>query len=161
MLRKANAASFGREQLPTYDLSHSMFVIGFGADFLGTWNSPVAQTVAYGHMRQGRTGMRGKFVQVESRMSLTGASADEWIYAKPGTEGVVALGIAHVLEIRRQRLARSRISRLTRAVEKIAGVTAKRIERLAKRDRRDEAGGGDRGRPGAGLHATGPFTRVR
>jgi anaerobic selenocysteine-containing dehydrogenase len=128
VLRKANAASFGREQLPTYDLSHSMFVIGFGADFLGTWNSPVAQTVAYGHMRQGRTGMRGKFVQVESRMSLTGASADEWIYAKPGTEGVVALGIAHVLSGGNGAFA----DFAPDAVEKIAGVTAKRIERLAK-----------------------------
>src|SRR5262245_62044907 len=57
--RKANAASFGRDQLATYDLSRSMFVIGFGADFLGTWNSPVAQSMAYGRMRQGRTGIRG------------------------------------------------------------------------------------------------------
>src|SRR5262249_32339888 len=34
VLRKANAAAFGREQLPTFDLSRAMFVIGFGADFL-------------------------------------------------------------------------------------------------------------------------------
>ena len=39
--------------------------------------------------------MRGAFVQVESRMSLTGANADEWVPVKPGTEGVLALGLAH------------------------------------------------------------------
>ena len=41
--------------------------------------------------------MRGAFVQVESRMSLTGANADEWVPVKPGTEGVLALGLAHVI----------------------------------------------------------------
>ena len=48
-------------------------------------------------MRQGRPGVRGKFVQVEPRMSQTGASADEWVPVKPGTEGVLALGLAHVI----------------------------------------------------------------
>lgn len=97
VLREANRLSFGRYQLPTFDFTQSNFVISFGADFLGTWNSPVAQSLAYGTMRQGRSGVRGKFVQVEPRISQTGASADQWIPARPGTEGELALGIAHVL----------------------------------------------------------------
>jgi molybdopterin-containing oxidoreductase family iron-sulfur binding subunit len=97
VLRRANLRSFGREQLPTFDLAGARYVLSFGADFLGTWNSPVAQTVAYGQMRTGRPGIRGAFVQVESRMSLTGASADEWVAIRPGTEGVLALGLAHVI----------------------------------------------------------------
>lgn len=97
VLRTANWRSFGYEQLPTFDLAHSSYVISFGADFLGTWNSPVAQSVAYGTMRQNRSGIRGKFVQVEPRMSQTGANADEWVGAHPGTEGLLALGIAHVI----------------------------------------------------------------
>ncbi|MDA1184456.1 MAG: molybdopterin-dependent oxidoreductase [Acidobacteria bacterium] len=97
VLRRANALSFGREQLPTFDLANAMYVLSFGADFLGTWNSPVAQNVAYGRMRQGRRGVRGAFAQVESRMSQTGASADEWVPVRPGTDGVLALGIAHLL----------------------------------------------------------------
>jgi menaquinone reductase, molybdopterin-binding-like subunit len=97
VLRSANRRSFGYEQLPTFDLAHSSYVISFGADFLGTWNSPVAQSVAYGTMRQNRSGIRGKFVQVEPRMSQTGANADEWVGVHPGTEGLLALGIAHVL----------------------------------------------------------------
>jgi len=97
VLRRANAISFGRDQLPTYDLARSRYVIAFGADFLGTWNSPVAQNAGYGAMRQGHPQVRGTFVQVESRMSPTGANADEWVPVKPGTEGVLALGLAHVI----------------------------------------------------------------
>jgi anaerobic selenocysteine-containing dehydrogenase len=48
-------------------------------------------------MRQGRAGQRGKFVQIEPRVSQTGANADEWIAIKPGTEGMFALAIASVI----------------------------------------------------------------
>jgi anaerobic selenocysteine-containing dehydrogenase len=97
VLRTGNRISFGYDQLPTFDLAHSSYVMSFGADFLGTWNSPVAQSVAYGTMRHNRSGIRGKFVQVEPRMSQTGANADEWVPAHPGTEGHLALGLAHVI----------------------------------------------------------------
>jgi anaerobic selenocysteine-containing dehydrogenase len=97
VLREANRQSFGYAQLPTLDLARSRYVLSFGADFLGTWNSPVSQSVAYGEMRQGRPGVRAKFVQIEPRMSQTGANADEWVPVKPGTEGVLALGLAHVI----------------------------------------------------------------
>src|SRR6185437_14433940 len=40
VLRQANLRSFGHEQLPTFDFGNSRLVISFGADFLGTWNSP-------------------------------------------------------------------------------------------------------------------------
>ncbi len=93
----ANSASFGHAAPSTADLGQSNYVISFGADFLGTWNSPVAQSIGYGTMRKGRPGQRGKFVQVEPRISQTGASADEWIPCKPGTEGVFALSLAHVI----------------------------------------------------------------
>ncbi|MBI3047370.1 MAG: molybdopterin-dependent oxidoreductase [Acidobacteria bacterium] len=146
VLRRANAVSFGREQLPTLDLANARFVLSFGADFLGTWNSPVAQSVAYGAMRQGRPGIRGGFVQVESRMSQTGANADEWIPARPGTEGVLALGLAHVIVAAglRPASAASRAGALIdgwsdglqgyapEQVEKITGVAAARVDRLGR-----------------------------
>src|SRR5438094_854415 len=47
VLRRANLAAFGREQVPTFDFANAHLVISFGADFLGTWNSPVSQTAAY------------------------------------------------------------------------------------------------------------------
>jgi anaerobic selenocysteine-containing dehydrogenase len=36
-------------------------------------------------------------VQIEPKMSISGAAADKWIPATPGSEGVLALGIAHQL----------------------------------------------------------------
>jgi anaerobic selenocysteine-containing dehydrogenase len=146
VLRVANGMSFGRRQLPTFDLANARRVISFGADFLGTWNSPVAHMAAYGKMRQGRAGVRGSFVQVEPRMSLTGASADEWVAIRPGTEGVLALGLAHV--IMRDKLrpadaaghAGSLIDGWSKGladyapavVEQKTGVRGARVERLAK-----------------------------
>jgi anaerobic selenocysteine-containing dehydrogenase len=147
VLRQANARSFGHEQLPTVDFGHSRYVISFGADFLSTWNSPVSQNVAYGEMRQGRQGTRAKFVQVEPRMSQTGANADEWIAIKPGTEGVLALGIAHAMMKLPGFKAGPAVARAGAQidgwsgglaafspadVEKITGVTAARIERIAR-----------------------------
>ena len=145
IVRRANAISFGHHQLPTIDLARSRFVISFGADFLGTWNSPVAQSVAYGLMRQGHPQQRGKLVQVEPRMSLTGANADEWVPAKPGTEGIVALGLANVIVTNKLRPAAggraaaaiegwsSGLADYAPArVEQMTGVLAKRLERLAR-----------------------------
>jgi len=96
-LMAANKMSFGTDVLPYYDIKNAGFLLSFGADYLGTWLSPVHHSLAYGHLRQGRKGQRGKTVQIEPRMSLSGAAADEWIAARPGTEGLLALGIAHAL----------------------------------------------------------------
>ena len=144
VLRRANALSFGREQLPTFDLANTRYLLSFGADFLGTWNAPVAHSRAYGDMRQGRAGIRGSFVQVEARMSQTGASADEWVPARPGTEGILALGIANVIIAGNLRPAGAagRAGSLIQGwgaslpspdeVETITGVKAARVERLAR-----------------------------
>jgi anaerobic selenocysteine-containing dehydrogenase len=145
VLRQANLLSFGHAALPTFDLARADYVISFGADFLGTWNSPVAQSIGYGTMRQGRPGRRAKFVQVESRMSQTGANTDEWIACPPGLEGMLALGIAHVIlsEKLAPQGAGSRAGALIagwsaglpdytpEAVEKQTGVSAAVIKRLA------------------------------
>ena len=146
VLRRANGLSFGHAQLPTFDLPNARFVLGFGADFLGTWNSPVSQGHGYGLMRQGRSGIRGAFVQVESRMTQTGANADEWVPVRPGTEGVLALGLAHVILGRQLHPAgtdaragslidgwSTGLSAYTpEQVEKITGVAARRVDRLAR-----------------------------
>ncbi len=97
VVKSANLQSFGVAALPTVDLGQSNYVISFGADFLGTWNSPVAQSIGYGEMRKGRPGQRGKLVHFESRISQTGANADEFIACPPGAEGAFALSLAHVI----------------------------------------------------------------
>lgn len=146
VLRRANLLSFGREQLPSYDLANARYVFGFGADFLGTWNSPVAHAYGYGLMRQGRLGVRGHFVHAEARMSQTGANADEWVAVRPGTEGALALGLAHVIMADNLRPAQAagRAGTLIDGwssgladftpdrVEDLTGVAAARVGRLAR-----------------------------
>jgi anaerobic selenocysteine-containing dehydrogenase len=97
-------------------------------------------------MRQGTPGQRGKFVQIEPRMSQTGANADEWVAVIPGTEGALALGIAHVIISEKLRPATAAgragaqidgwnagLAAYTPAeVENRTGVAAARIERLAR-----------------------------
>lgn len=69
---------FGKRDLPLYDLGRTGVAFSFGANLLETWLSPVAQSFAYGEMRQGGSGGRGLLVQFEPRLSATAASADEW-----------------------------------------------------------------------------------
>ncbi len=78
---------------PSYAIDKARFLVGFGADFLETWRSPVAYAKAFGKMRSGA----GRFVQVEPRLSQTGANADTWISIQAGREAFVALGMARII----------------------------------------------------------------
>ena len=93
----ANKVSMGINILPYYDIGNTNLLLSFGADFLNTWLSPVNHSLGYGHMRQGRHGSRGRLVQIEPRLSLSGANADEWIPVRPGTEGILALSLAYTI----------------------------------------------------------------
>jgi anaerobic selenocysteine-containing dehydrogenase len=88
---------FGSSHIPLYDIGRAEVIFSFGANFLETWMSPVSQSVDYGRMRQGQLGGRGFLVQFEPRLSSTGAVADEWIPIKPGTEGLIALGLGRII----------------------------------------------------------------
>jgi len=141
-LRAGNRATFGTTSLPTYDFANAKYLLSFGADFLDTWLSPVefqngfAQSHAFDGSRP--AGM-AKFVYVGPRLSLTGMNADEWVAAKPGTEGLLALAMAQV--IMSQHLARvpADASRLVgtlsayspRAVAQVIGIDPETITRLA------------------------------
>jgi anaerobic selenocysteine-containing dehydrogenase len=94
-LYAANKRLFGEHRLPYYDIRNTRYLLSFGADYLTNWLSPVHHSLGFGHSRHGNVGVRGRFVQIEPKMSVSGAAADEWIPARPGTEGFLALGIAH------------------------------------------------------------------
>ncbi|HEY5976183.1 MAG TPA: molybdopterin-dependent oxidoreductase, partial [Geobacteraceae bacterium] len=96
-LRTATRRSFGQPSLPWYDLAETRYLLSFGADFVEHHLSPVQYGYAFGRMRQGRDTVRGHFTYVGGRMSLTGASADRWLPARPGSEGALALGLARVI----------------------------------------------------------------
>ena len=80
-----------------YDLENTNYILSFGCPLLEGWSSPVRVLRAYGYLRQERPGIRAKIVQIDTRLSITAAKSDEWIPINPGTEGALALGIAHVI----------------------------------------------------------------
>jgi anaerobic selenocysteine-containing dehydrogenase len=94
-LYAANSRFFGESELPYYDIGNASYLLSFGADYLNNWLSPVHHSLGFGHSRQGQDEVRGRFVQIEPKMSMSGAAADDWVPARPGTEGILALGIAH------------------------------------------------------------------
>lgn len=80
-----------------YDLEGTRYLMSFGVNLLEGWASPVSTMRAFGRWRDSAGGRRTKFVQIESRLSLTASRADEWVALRPGTEAALALGIAYVL----------------------------------------------------------------
>ena len=97
VLREAVRRVFSQEALPDFDLANTRYLLNFGADLLGTWVAPTHFMRGYGAFRQGAGRPRGHFVQLDPRFSMTTANADEWVYVKPGTEGLLALSLAQVI----------------------------------------------------------------
>jgi anaerobic selenocysteine-containing dehydrogenase len=98
LLARITGQVFGiAPNVPFFDLAHADVVLSFGANFTETWLSPVAYGKAFGDMRSQPLGKRGTFVQLEPRMSSTGAMADKWVPLSPGTEGPVALAIGKII----------------------------------------------------------------
>ncbi len=87
----------GITQPIAYDFENTRYLLSFGVNLLEGWGSPVTIMRAFGRWRDSASGRQTKFVQVESRLSVTAAKADEWIALRPGTDAALALGIAYVL----------------------------------------------------------------
>ncbi|CAH1087845.1 molybdopterin-containing oxidoreductase family protein [Candidatus Nitrotoga sp. 1052] len=96
IMRAANKKAYGIE-MPRLRLDKAKVIVSFGADFLGAWISPVHFSQQYARFRKADNGERGVLVQVESKMTLTGANADRWLAIRPGTEGILALGLINSL----------------------------------------------------------------
>jgi anaerobic selenocysteine-containing dehydrogenase len=95
--QKAAETVLGWRAVPVYDVAAARYILSIGADFLGGWISPVYYARQFGHFRQGRSDLRGRLVQAESRMSLTAASADEWLPVRPGAEPHLVLALMRML----------------------------------------------------------------
>jgi len=93
---KANENSFGKAVLPRYRFDRADLIVSFGADFLGTWISPVEFSRQYTSKRN-NTALQGKkmsrHIQFETGMSLTGTNADARLPLKPSEEGIALLNL--------------------------------------------------------------------
>ncbi len=81
--------------LPGYDFSKANVIVSLGADFLGTWISPVEYAKQYVVNRKVSTTKRtmSRHFQFETAMSLTGSNADVRVPVKPSEMGAVALSL--------------------------------------------------------------------
>lgn len=80
-----------------FDLAKTDYLITFGANLLEEPQSPVYFNRIYGELKEERprTGLR--MVHVDARMSQAGVNATEWVRIRPGSMGVLALGLAYVI----------------------------------------------------------------
>ncbi|NIN09969.1 MAG: molybdopterin-dependent oxidoreductase [Gemmatimonadales bacterium] len=151
------ALMHGIPRRPSYDLERAELAVSFGAPLFESWWSPLQAFVAFASP-EGEAARRPRFIQVDTRFSRTAARAHEWVGIRPGTHGVLALGIAYILirdelydaefitqhvsgfedftdaEGRPQEGYRSRVMRhyRTEEVSAITGVPVERITALAR-----------------------------
>jgi molybdopterin-containing oxidoreductase family iron-sulfur binding subunit len=105
----AQADSYGSAVIPRYRFDQADVVVSLGADFLGTWLSPVEHSMAWSKGRKlaGEKPAQAKLSKLycfESMMTLTGANADERFPIRPGDELKIALALAHELLVEQKKL---------------------------------------------------------
>jgi anaerobic selenocysteine-containing dehydrogenase len=84
--------SCGRQGSIGYDLKNADFILSFGCCLMDGCNAAGQVLSAYSGFDR-----KVELVQIEARLSDTANRASKWIPAKPGTEGILALGIGHII----------------------------------------------------------------
>jgi anaerobic selenocysteine-containing dehydrogenase len=95
--KKAKEAMDGNYSYNSYDYAHTNYILNFGASFLEAFRPYNNNMQTWGYIRTKAPKTRVTVVDV--RLSTTGAAADELLLIKPGTDGALALAIAHVILI--------------------------------------------------------------
>ncbi|MGV8091460.1 MAG: TAT-variant-translocated molybdopterin oxidoreductase [Mangrovibacterium sp.] len=95
----ANMKSFGIRAIPDYRFDKAKVLVSFGADFLGTWLSPIEYTRRYTDARKLDEGQRDmlRHYQFEAALSLTGSNADVRFPIKPSEEGGIVLSLYNAI----------------------------------------------------------------
>jgi molybdopterin-containing oxidoreductase family iron-sulfur binding subunit len=85
----------GKRALPSYQFDQAKVIVSLGADFLGTWLSPVEFSAQYAKNRRIKSSApdMSRHIQFESQFSVTGASADDRHTHKPSETAAIALAL--------------------------------------------------------------------
>jgi len=97
---QGNQNSFGKAVIPHYNFDKADIIVSFGADFLGTWISPVEFIRQYVQNRNNKSLQAKKMsrhIQFETGMSVTGTNADVRIPIKPSEEGTALINLYNAL----------------------------------------------------------------
>lgn len=96
--RMGNLLMQGSDAPIAYDLENSDCILSFGCGLLEGWGAPGRVMNAWRLWHEGHPDKRcATITQVEPRASNTASKADYWVAPRPGTEGALALGLAHVI----------------------------------------------------------------
>lgn len=92
--------AYGTAVVPTYHFDQADVVLSLGADFLGTWVSPVEFAQDWSKSRKlnsksAKSTSMSKLFVAESMMSVTGANADVRFPVRPGDELKIGAAIAN------------------------------------------------------------------
>ncbi len=93
--KRAKAATDGNNSYNSYDYRNTNYLLIFGAGFLEAFRPYNYLMQVWGHMRT--KSPRTQVTAIDVRMNPTMAAADRYLMVKPGTDGALALAIAHVM----------------------------------------------------------------
>jgi MoCo/4Fe-4S cofactor protein with predicted Tat translocation signal len=98
-ITSAAASTYGQAVLPTYNFDEAAVIVSFGADFLGTWISPIefAKDYSKGRKISKEKPEMSRHYQFESNMSLTGANADYRSPIKASQTGLAVLALYNAI----------------------------------------------------------------
>ncbi|MBF0491523.1 MAG: TAT-variant-translocated molybdopterin oxidoreductase [Deltaproteobacteria bacterium] len=99
---QAQKLAYGPALAPTYKMEKAKLILSFGADFLGTWISPVQFAKDFAKARRVENGSMAKLAVVESVLSLTGSNADAYLAVSSGDELWVALGLLNEILVQKK-----------------------------------------------------------
>ena len=93
---EAHGTTHGERRLPWYRFDKAKVIVAFDADFLGTWISPVEFSKDWSLNRRVREDRKlvSHHLQFESRLTVTGASADLRVPLAPSRQLPALLGLA-------------------------------------------------------------------
>ena len=98
MILANEASGFGRK-IPSYNFGEAKVIVSLGADFLGTWLSPVEFAKGYSKGRKidEKNPSMSKHYHFEGHLSLTGSNADERYTHRTSETGAVALDLLNAI----------------------------------------------------------------
>ncbi len=91
----ANEATHGKKIIPSYRFDKAKIIVSLGADFLGTWLSPIeyARLYVQGRKIDEKNPEMNKHYQFESMLTMTGGNADNRFTHRPSETGAIALAL--------------------------------------------------------------------
>jgi MoCo/4Fe-4S cofactor protein with predicted Tat translocation signal len=97
-LIEANRQAFGKAVIPDYKIEDAKMLVSFGADFLGTWISPVEYTKQYSAARNIDNKKSMLYhVQFESTLTLSGSNADLRAPLSPSQYGAALVRLHNLI----------------------------------------------------------------